>query len=132
MRNTKDDILREMKDLVNNITSRINRSLLYGAKKKIPLLPQPKPLVGGTLKPYQLESLAWMAELEEHRLNGILADDMGLGKTIQAIAFLCYLNEKTGAKGKHLLVVPKNVLRNWDREISKWATNFKAVILPGT
>ena len=88
--------------------------------------------MGGTLKDYQLETLAWLVELERHHLNGILADDMGLGKTIQAISFFCQLFEETGAKGPHLLVVPKNVLRNWDREIRAWTKGFTAITLPGT
>lgn len=28
--------------------------------------------------------------------------------------------------------MPKNVLRNWEREISKWTKGFNAVTLPGT
>lgn len=44
---------------------------------------QPSNLVGGTLKPYQLEGLRWLVTLYENGLSGILADEMGLGKTIQ-------------------------------------------------
>ena len=44
---------------------------------------QPDNLVGGTLKPYQLEGLRWLVTLYENGLSGILADEMGLGKTIQ-------------------------------------------------
>ena len=57
---------------------------------------------------------------------------MGLGKTIQAIAYLSYIYDTTGDRGKHLIVVPKNVLNNWKREFSKWDPNFNIVILPGT
>ena len=52
---------------------------------------QPRLLVGGTLKEYQIEALKWMIQLASKQLNGILADDMGLGKTIQTIAFFAYL-----------------------------------------
>lgn len=45
---------------------------------------QPANLVGGTLKPYQVEGLRWLVTLYENGLSGILADEMGLGKTIQA------------------------------------------------
>lgn len=46
---------------------------------------KPPNLVGGTLKPYQLEGLRWLVTLYENGLSGILADEMGLGKTIQVL-----------------------------------------------
>ena len=57
---------------------------------------------------------------------------MGLGKTVQTISYFCYLSEQKKIKGKHLIVVPKNVLNNWLREIDVWSKNHTAVILPGT
>jgi SNF2 family DNA or RNA helicase len=53
-------------------------------------------------------------------MNGILADDMGLGKTIQTIAYFAYLRQQQGIEGKHLIVCPLTVCRNWEREINKW------------
>ena len=47
------------------------------------VLAQPRLLVGGQLRGYQLEGLQWMLSLFNNNLNGILADEMGLGKTIQ-------------------------------------------------
>ena len=44
---------------------------------------QPSNLVGGTLKPYQVQGLQWLISLYNNKINGILADEMGLGKTIQ-------------------------------------------------
>jgi ATP-dependent DNA helicase len=44
---------------------------------------QPKCMVGGTMRGYQLEGLTWMLEICAQGLSGILADEMGLGKTIQ-------------------------------------------------
>jgi len=38
---------------------------------------QPKLLIGGQLKEYQLKGLQWMVSLYNNRLNGILADEMG-------------------------------------------------------
>lgn len=81
---------------------------------------QPSNLVGGKLEQHQLEALEWMINLASQHSNGILADDMGLGKTIQAIAYLAYLLEENGVKGKHLIVCPKTVSKNWIREINKW------------
>jgi ATP-dependent helicase STH1/SNF2 len=37
---------------------------------------QPKMLVGGTLKDYQVKGLQWMVSLYNNHLNGILADEM--------------------------------------------------------
>lgn len=37
---------------------------------------QPRLLVGGTLKEYQLKGLQWMVSLYNNKLNGILADEM--------------------------------------------------------
>ena len=65
-----------------------------------------------------------MVELANNGLSGILADDMGLGKTIQTIAYLTHVHESKGVKGKHLIVVPKNVLNNWKRELQKWNPKF--------
>ena len=40
-------------------------------------------LVGGTLKPYQIQGLEWLVSLYNNNLNGILADEMGLGKVLR-------------------------------------------------
>jgi SNF2 family DNA or RNA helicase len=56
-----------------------------------------------------------MIELAKRKMNGILADDMGLGKTIQTISYLAYLKEQFGVIGKHLIVAPLTVIRNWER-----------------
>lgn len=38
-------------------------------------------LLLGTLKPYQMVGISWLASLYENNLNGILADEMGLGNS---------------------------------------------------
>jgi ATP-dependent DNA helicase len=40
---------------------------------------QPREITGATLRPYQLEGVAWMSSLFQHGASGILADEMGLG-----------------------------------------------------
>ena len=40
---------------------------------------QPKCVVGGTMRDYQLEGLTWMYEICVQGMSGILADEMGLG-----------------------------------------------------
>ncbi|MEL6984590.1 MAG: SNF2-related protein, partial [Actinomycetota bacterium] len=47
--------------------------------------PEPEGL-NAELRPYQRRGLAWMIEMAELGLGGVLADDMGLGKTIQLLA----------------------------------------------
>jgi ATP-dependent DNA helicase len=41
---------------------------------------QPKSIVGGQMRDYQLEGLTWMYGVCEQGLSGILADEMGLGR----------------------------------------------------
>lgn len=67
---------------------------------------QPKSLIGGTLKEYQLKGLEWLVSLYNNNLNGILADEMGLGKTIQTIALITYLVEKKKMNGPFLIILP--------------------------
>ena len=80
---------------------------------------QPKCLVGGRLKEYQLAGLTWLVSLHNNRLNGILADEIGLGKTIQTIALLAHLLER-GVPGPFLVVAPLSTLSNWSHEFAKW------------
>ncbi len=47
---------------------------------------QPKSVVGGTMRDYQLEGLTWMVEICSQGMSGILADEMGLGASS---IFLC-------------------------------------------
>jgi len=63
-------------------------------------------LIGGTLKPYQIQGLEWLVSLYNNNLNGILADEMGLGKTIQTIALITYLMEVKKVNGPYLIIVP--------------------------
>lgn len=43
------------------------------------LAKQPKCMVGGEMRDYQLEGLTWMREIAVQGMSGILADEMGLG-----------------------------------------------------
>lgn len=69
------------------------------------------------LRPYQERGLAWLAEMAELRLGGVLADDMGLGKTVQLLA-LHLLRRGTGPT---LVVCPATLMGNWEREAAKFA-----------
>jgi SNF2 family DNA or RNA helicase len=72
----------------------------------------------GKLRPYQKFGVKWLAYLHEHRLGGCLADDMGLGKTIQTIALLARIQPK--ARKPSLVVMPRSLLFNWQRELDRF------------
>ena len=65
--------------------------------------------------------------LHDNNISGILADEMGLGKTLQSISLLAALKEYRGVKGPHLVLVPKSVLGNWDREFKRWCPSFRVL-----
>ena len=92
---------------------------------------QPTILVGGSLKPYQMQGLEWLVSLYNNNLNGILADEMGLGKTIQSIAFISYLRERKNNLGPFLVVVPLSTLSNWIMEFSRWCPALNCLIYRG-
>ena len=75
------------------------------------------------LRPYQRDGAAWLAEMAELGLGGVLADDMGLGKTIQFLALhLARHAPDAPQPGKPTLVVcPVSVLSNWARETHRFA-----------
>lgn len=52
---------------------------------------QPKCLVGGKMRDYQLEGITWMYEVCVQGMSGILADEMGLGMSyhITYVSRLC-------------------------------------------
>ncbi len=88
--------------------------------------PQPIPRgFTGELRPYQKAGLDWLHFLKEYGFGGILADDMGLGKTIQVLAFLQSQRERAKDSNAALLVVPKSLLTNWQRESARFTPNLR-------
>jgi SWI/SNF-related matrix-associated actin-dependent regulator of chromatin subfamily A member 5 len=85
----------------------------------------------GSLRPYQVAGLNWLANLYQNGINGILADEMGLGKTLQTISLLCWLRETKGYRAPFLVLAPKSTLRNWVREFANWAPCFKVLHFHG-
>ena len=76
----------------------------------------------GTLRPYQLRGLSWLATMADLGLGACLADDMGLGKTVQLIALLLRQRE-AGITGPVLLVCPnvrRRQLGTGDRALRSW------------
>ncbi|CAF0747001.1 unnamed protein product [Didymodactylos carnosus] len=88
-------------------------------------------LIGGQLKPYQIQGLEWLVSLYNNNLNGILADEMGLGKTIQTIGLITYLMEVKKVNGPYLIIVPLSTLANWVNEFTKWAPAVVNIIFKG-
>ena len=68
----------------------------------------------GELRSYQQIGLSWLVSLANINQGGLLADEMGLGKTIQVLAMLQKL--KRQQKLPNLLIVPKSLLYNWQKE----------------
>lgn len=93
-------------------------------------LPQP-PGLGLTLRPYQLEGLAWLQYLRTHDLGGILADDMGLGKTAQTLAHLLCEKQAGRLDRPALIVMPTSLVFNWQREAERFAPALRVLSLHG-
>ncbi len=74
------------------------------------------------LRPYQRDGAAWLAEMADLGLGGVLADDMGLGKTIQFLALHLGRHQPGATDAKPTLVIcPVSVLSNWAREAHRFA-----------
>ena len=50
---------------------------------------------------------------------------MGLGKTVQVLAYLQSQREQAGARKAALLVVPKSLIANWQRESEKFTPGLR-------
>ncbi len=77
------------------------------------------PKLNAKLRPYQKDGFKWLKYLHDNKLGGCLADDMGLGKTLQAIAILA--SDYPAEKKPTLIVMPKSLIFNWNKEVEKFA-----------
>ncbi|MBL4687669.1 MAG: SNF2 helicase associated domain-containing protein [Nannocystaceae bacterium] len=82
------------------------------------------------LREYQRSGFAWLWQLHQNRMTGILADDMGLGKTVQALALLTKAKEEEG-QAPSLIVCPTSVLSVWKQEVHKWAPSLSVLVWHG-
>ncbi len=76
--------------------------------------------------PYQFEGIAFLYP----RHAAILADEMGLGKTMQAITAIRLLL-RCGEVQSVLLVCPKPLVTNWQREFELWAPEVPVSLIEG-
>ncbi|KAH7191938.1 RING-11 protein [Fusarium flagelliforme] len=92
--------------------------------------PQPQN-ISRQLKPFQLEGLAWMLEMEKGEWRGgLLGDEMGLGKTIQAVSLIM---SDYPAKQPSLVLVPPVALMQWQSEIKSYTDGtLKTFVYHGT
>ncbi len=76
--------------------------------------------------PYQFEGVAFLYP----RHAAILADEMGLGKTMQAITAVRLLLRR-GEVNNVLLICPKPLVSNWQREFAQWAPEVTVMVIEG-
>jgi SNF2 family DNA or RNA helicase len=76
--------------------------------------------------PFQFEGVAFLYP----RQAAILADEMGLGKTMQAITAVRLLLCR-GEIRSILMVCPKPLVSNWQREFQLWAPEVPALVIEG-
>lgn len=76
--------------------------------------------------PYQYEGIAWLFAQK----SALLADEMGLGKTMQTITALRLLL-RSGRVRRILLVCPKPLIPNWQREFKLWSEELPIVTVEG-
>jgi len=120
----EDELLpREIREEVDELQKRLS-NIKKRNKIKVPSA------LKAELRPYQLDGLRWLNQLDDLNLGGCLADDMGLGKTIQLIAYLLLQQEK-GQSGINLIVAPTSLLFNWQQELEKFAPTLKVICIQG-
>lgn len=75
---------------------------------------------------YQLDGIAFLYPRQE----AVLADEMGLGKTMQAITALRLLVHQHQVR-RVLLICPKPLVTNWQREFVTWAPELPVSAVEG-
>lgn len=96
---------------------------LYAGFSKLADKPLEVEGLNATLRPYQKEGVKWIEYLYQNNLGGCLADDMGLGKTIQTISMLLKIYPEE--KKPTLIIMPRSLIFNWERELDRFAPSLK-------
>jgi superfamily II DNA or RNA helicase len=100
-----------------SMIDRMLQTLPLGTSPPPSLLPgEIPPALEGILRPYQRAGAAWILRNAGALGCALLADDMGLGKTLQTLATI---------RGKTLVIVPRSLLGNWQREASRFRPDLK-------
>lgn len=107
-----------------NYEAKLNKLKNFDGIKEVPL---PAGFVG-ELRPYQKAGFDWLHFLQEFQFGGCLADDMGLGKTVQMLVYLASVKETAETVTPSLVVMPRSLLLNWEREAEKFTPNLKTHI----
>jgi SNF2 family DNA or RNA helicase len=76
---------------------------------------------------YQLDGVAFLYPRHE----AVLADEMGLGKTMQAVTALRLLAHQQQVR-RVLLICPKPLVSNWQREFALWAPELPVALVEGS
>lgn len=116
----------DLPDIEELLTDRLDPSLFRHQRKLYEGLNSLKsspivipPGLKATLRNYQKDGVKWIKYLYENNMGGCLADDMGLGKTLQTITVLAGIYP---AQPKStLIVVPRSLVFNWQKEIERFA-----------
>ena len=87
--------------------------------------------VQATLRPYQLQGLAWLQFLRAHGLAGILADDMGLGKTVQTLVHIQVEKDAGRLTRPALIIAPVSLMGNWQREAARFCPQLRSLVIHG-
>ncbi|KAJ6787711.1 hypothetical protein PWT90_08479 [Aphanocladium album] len=124
------DILTKKTQVLGRVGSSLDGQAL--GEHDLQMAQQPKCMVGGTMRDYQLEGLTWMYEICSQGMSGILADEMGLGKTVQTISLIALLREQENYLGPHLIVAPLSTLSNWMDEFQRWTPSIPVIMYHGT
>lgn len=127
LRISKEDILNAL-DVVDYLGSG-NTALYDDLSKYQDIELHISNMLNKTLRDYQLIGVKWLLSLRKNGFGGCLADDMGLGKTIQIIA---YLSDESQEGTDALIVVPKTLIENWNREFKKYASEISTYVYHGT
>jgi superfamily II DNA or RNA helicase len=114
------EVEKEVKKLLANMTG-----------ERAARAPRKAKGLSAKLRPYQRSGFAWLWQLHENQMTGILADDMGLGKTVQALALLAKAKEVEGSKPS-LIVAPTSVLGVWRDEVRKWTRGLSVLVWHGS
>ncbi|KAF0920673.1 hypothetical protein E2562_036182 [Oryza meyeriana var. granulata] len=80
---------------------------------------------------YQLQGLQWLLDNFKTRRSVILADEMGLGKTVQVVCFLYHIIKGSLTASPALILAPKSILLQWEKEFGHWASDLNVIVYQG-